>query len=54
MGPKLGITRLDVDLVIRRFVERILSVFDDAVQVGLIKLRTAEIRSLDSIAQPTY
>lgn len=47
MGPKPGITRLEMDSVIFKSVDRILTAFDDVVQVGLIKLRLSEIGVLN-------
>jgi hypothetical protein len=41
MGPLPRFT----SLVTTWSIDRILSAFDDAVQVGLVKLRTAEIKS---------
>jgi hypothetical protein len=43
MGPIPRNTSLDLDLGIARSIERILTAFDDAVQVGLVKLRLGEI-----------
>lgn len=45
-GPKPGITRLDLDSVITRSIERILRAFDDAVQVGLVRLRLNEMSEI--------
>ncbi len=40
-------TSLDLDSVITKTIERILSAFDDGVQVGLVKLRLGEIELLN-------
>jgi len=49
MGPKPGITRLDINSTINRSIDRILKACDDAVQVGLVKLRLIEISQLYQI-----
>jgi len=46
MGPIPRNTSLDLDSVINKSVERILSAFDDAVQVGLVRLRLNKINIL--------
>ena len=48
LGPIPRNTSLDLDSVIYRSIERILSVFDDAVQVGLVRLRLGEISQISS------
>lgn len=45
-GPIPRNTRLDLDLVVARSIERILSAFDDVVRVGLVRLRTTQIKQL--------
>lgn len=43
-GPLPRNTSLDLDLVAVKSIQRILSAFDDAVQVGLVRLRVGEIK----------
>ena len=50
MGPIPRNTSIDLDSVIAESIERILTAFDDAVQVGLIKLR---VNSLAEMRQST-
>ncbi len=49
MGPIPRNTSLDLDSVITSSIERILTAFDDAAQVGVVRLRSTEIRQLYSI-----
>lgn len=50
MGPIPRNTSLDLDLVAVKSIQRILSAFDDAMQVGLVRIR---INSLTEIKQVT-
>ena len=45
-GPIPRNTSLDLDSVITRSIERILRAFDDAVQVGLVRLRLNEMSEI--------
>lgn len=47
MGPSPRNTMSEFDEVIDRCVSRILAVFDDGVQMGLVRLRLNEIHILD-------
>ncbi len=49
MGPKPGITRLELDSVISISIERILTAFDDVVQVGLVRLRLREMFQISDL-----
>jgi len=48
MGPIPRNTSLDLDSVIYRSIERILSAFDDSVQFGLVRLRLNEIAQISA------
>ncbi len=48
MGPLPRNTSLDLDSGIIKSIERILSAFDDVVQVGLVSLRLGEIKNLNT------
>lgn len=47
-GPIPRNTSLDLDSVVAKSIERVLSAFDDAVQVGLVKLRLGEIGQIST------
>lgn len=47
MGPIPRNTSLDLDSVISKSIERILTAFDDAVLVGLVRLKLSEINLLN-------
>ena len=49
MGPIPRNTSLDLDSVIAKSIEQILTAFDDSVQMGLVNLRLIEIRSIQSV-----
>lgn len=48
MGPSPRITNEQFNEVIARCVSRILAVFDDSVQFGLVKIRLDEIAQISA------
>jgi hypothetical protein len=46
MGPLPRNTSLDLESVITKSIGRILTAFDDVVQVGLVRLRLGEISQI--------
>lgn len=46
MGPLPRFTSNHLDSVIARSIDRILTAFDDAVQVGLVRLRLNEMSEI--------
>ncbi len=49
LGPSPRITNEQFNEVITRCVSRILAVFDDSVQFGLVKLRLNEVTNLSGM-----
>lgn len=50
-GPLPRNTSLDLESVIAKSIERILTAFDDVVQVGLVKLRVNSVTEIKIIAE---